>query len=364
LNEAGVRPFGKSAEWQSSSVSNILTTRAVLGEFQPHKMIDGTRRPDGDPIKGYFPAIIDARLFYRAQAGRADRRVSGQGRKGEYVSNLFSRVAKCAYCNSSMAFENKGTGPKGGRFLICDRKKRGLGCSSIRWRYDDFEASFLAFVQELDLHGLVQDHDQVTKRDQLTAEIEILRGQVAETNEFRERTYQLYLLDLGNKEYVADKLKQYASRLTELQTAIKEKEEDLLAQTSELTGFYTSKDQIKSLIGRLQQEKGQEVYKIRAQIASSIRNLVAGIRVAPSGRTVSQALISFSRPHWGLEERAAYKAEIDRHIELAKRRYFVVSFKQGGRRYVFPNVDDPLRYEEQFISKGEDRSGWMKRVGS
>ena len=325
-------------------------------------MIDGKRRPDGDPIKGYFPAIIDDHLFYRAQAGRADRRVSGQGRKGEYVSNLFSRLAKCEYCKSSMAFENKGTGPKGGRFLICDRKKRGLNCSSIRWRYDDFEASFLAFVQELDLHGLVQDNDQATKRDQLTEEIEILRGQIAETNEFRERTYQLYLLDLGNKEYVADKLKQYANRLTELETAIKGKEKDLLAQASELSGFYTSKDQIKSLISRLQQEKGQEIYKIRAQIASSIRNLVAGIRVAPSGRTASQALINFSKPHWGREERAAYKAEIDRYIKSAKRRYFVVFFKQGGRRYVFPNVDDPLRYEDQFISKGPDRF-WLDETG-
>jgi len=84
--------------------------------------------PDGDAIKDYFPAIVDEQLFYRAQDARDQRRVKGAGRKGPNVSNLFSGLATCAYCRSKMRFENKGPGPKGGTYLVCDSARRGLTC--------------------------------------------------------------------------------------------------------------------------------------------------------------------------------------------------------------------------------------------
>jgi hypothetical protein len=126
LNETHVPPFGRSRGWRSSSVNKILANRAVLGEFQPHRLMDGRRVPDGDAIKDYFPAIIDEQLFYRAQNARDQRRVKGAGRKGPNVSNLFSGLATCAYCGSKMRFENKGPGPKGGTYLVCDSARRGL----------------------------------------------------------------------------------------------------------------------------------------------------------------------------------------------------------------------------------------------
>jgi hypothetical protein len=40
--------------------------------------------------------------------------------KGKHFTNIFSGIAKCAYCGSSMKFENKGKPPKGATFLVCD----------------------------------------------------------------------------------------------------------------------------------------------------------------------------------------------------------------------------------------------------
>jgi DNA invertase Pin-like site-specific DNA recombinase len=151
LNERRVPLMGKSNGWHPSYVAKILSNRAVIGEYQPHKLVGGKRKPVSDPIKDYFPRVIDDDLFYRAQQSRSERRISGRGRKGTYLTNLFSGLATCAYCRSPMKFENKGPPPKGGTFLVCEASKRGMGCVTTGWRYEQFESSFLAFVEQIDL---------------------------------------------------------------------------------------------------------------------------------------------------------------------------------------------------------------------
>jgi integrase len=192
LNEAETAPFGRSKGWHTSSISKILTGRAVLGEFQPHRLVNGRQIAEGEPIKDYFPAIIPEELYYRAQAARNQLRLNGAGRRGSNVSNLFSGLVKCAYCRARMRFENKGTGSRGGTFLACDSARRGLGCEKTRWRYSDFEASFLAFVKELDLESLVRSESDSERRADLQNEIAALRGELASIDEKRERTFELF----------------------------------------------------------------------------------------------------------------------------------------------------------------------------
>src|SRR5262249_16772810 len=157
----------------------------------------------------------------------------------------------CEYCNSRMVFENKGPGNRGGRFLICDRKRRGFECKSVRWRYDDFEASFLTFVQEIDLHELLHEVDQGGRRGEIIAEVDSLRGQLAEAKEQRDRAFDLYVTKVADKEYITERLNLIKARLVQLETALKRKEDELHAETGQLARFYDSKDQIKSLVNRL-----------------------------------------------------------------------------------------------------------------
>jgi DNA invertase Pin-like site-specific DNA recombinase len=147
LNKGEIATFGGPNGWHQSYVAKILANRAVLGEFQPHVRTDGKRVADGEPVKNYYPAIIDEQLFYQAQLGKSQRRGAGAGRKGAGFTNLFSGIARCFYCRAPVLFENKGYGPKGGTYLVCDGTRRHRGCPSVRWRYRDFEASFLAFVE-------------------------------------------------------------------------------------------------------------------------------------------------------------------------------------------------------------------------
>jgi hypothetical protein len=153
--------------------------------------VGGKRVPDGDAIKGYFPAIVDEQLFYRAQDARDQRRVRGAGRKGRNVSNLFSGLATCAYCGSKMRFENKGPGPKGGTYVVCDSARRGLKCEKTAWRYDHFEASFLAFVREVDLERVMQGGDEARQRSILEERMTALRGEQAAIGQQMDKTYEL-----------------------------------------------------------------------------------------------------------------------------------------------------------------------------
>lgn len=57
----------------------MLDNEAVIGKYQPHKIqiIKGRKKrvPDGEPIYGYFPAVVDNAAFYKAKRLRAERRI-------------------------------------------------------------------------------------------------------------------------------------------------------------------------------------------------------------------------------------------------------------------------------------------------
>ena len=175
LNSKKIPVWG-SLQVPSLYIAKILNNRAVIGMYQPCKLSpDGKRIADGEPIKDYFPSIIPEELFYRAQQAKKERRISGRGRKGKYVTNLFSGLAECAYCHRPMRFLTTKGRPQGGTFLVCEGAKRGLGCNTTGWRYDHFETSFLAFVEQLDLPALVRNDN--SKKNDFEQAIQALQGQ-------------------------------------------------------------------------------------------------------------------------------------------------------------------------------------------
>ncbi|WP_198356267.1 recombinase family protein [Sphingomonas sp. TX0522] len=136
LNLEGVPTFGRASGWHSSYIQKILTSPAVLGEFQPGQKPRGERRRHvGDPVLDYYPRIVDPDLHanaMRAMAGR-QRRVAGRGRR---LVNLFAGLATCGSCGSKMVFRGKGLKQRADGswvnedYLICDSYQRGRGCSA------------------------------------------------------------------------------------------------------------------------------------------------------------------------------------------------------------------------------------------
>lgn len=90
LNAEGVPVVGKSTCWHDSYVYRLLTSRAVLGEFQPKWREDGVGYvPVGEVIKDHFPRVIADDLWSKCRAGLRTRK-GQKGRVSSGVSNLFT----------------------------------------------------------------------------------------------------------------------------------------------------------------------------------------------------------------------------------------------------------------------------------
>jgi Recombinase/Recombinase zinc beta ribbon domain len=155
LNANNIPAFGPSSKWDQSTIHNMLSNRAVVGEFQPKKYLTareslrGTRdrkgTPNGEPVKNYYPAVIDESLFILAQETRRKNLASRRGRKGTQITNLFAGLITCAYCGSAVLFHSNGNS----KSLICSNVLENNGCPRTGWSYQDFEERFLEFLPEL-----------------------------------------------------------------------------------------------------------------------------------------------------------------------------------------------------------------------
>jgi DNA invertase Pin-like site-specific DNA recombinase len=366
LNQQGVPHFGKdrrkkSQGWHPSYIAKILKNPAVIGDFQPYKTVDGKRQKDGKPIRDYYPRItgitddifgsVQRQLTLRRNHG-PDRAGHGVGAKGEFFNNLFSGITRCAYCGGKVKYENKGSGPKGGAYLVCDRVKRGMDCSATRWSYKDFETSFLVWVSQLDLESIMRSEDEAAKRRELEKSIQADEAELSETE-----TDQLELVKTRkamkrDSAVLARELERLEERISGLNESIKKKRNEQSKLVDEAAGIYKSKDQIKALIERAQNRKDAQTYKLRAQIAVRLRALVSNIRIRP-------AEIWLEEERW-LMERLERGDKIDpegfaerfplvvvspeayfENLKLNKKGQFTVTFKNGIVRGFQITDDDP-----------------------
>ena len=119
LNEEGVPPFGPSkVGWQDSYIKKILATEAVVGRYQPHRKSrnDERRTPVGDPIDGYFPAVVNEAMFAQVQNKRPQTTYAA----GRRFANLWSGIAHCEECGGAMNFRTRGTSRRASGRIVRD----------------------------------------------------------------------------------------------------------------------------------------------------------------------------------------------------------------------------------------------------
>jgi len=148
LNSHGYKTFSKEGEFYNGYISLLLRNKAVIGEFQPRKLVrvEGKRNcervEDGDPIKDYFPRVISDDLFYTVQA-KLDAAQKFTARKTDSCANLFSGVAFCSCgCGSKMYLAN---GNKHKQYFTTwakVQKNPERKCIQPSLRYDSIEDSF------------------------------------------------------------------------------------------------------------------------------------------------------------------------------------------------------------------------------
>jgi hypothetical protein len=244
-----------------------------------------------------------------------------------------------------------------------------MGCDRTLWRYPQFEASFLSFVEELDLAPLVRSEDEVQKRAELDQMIAALEGQRLTLERRRDLTFELLDGSTGTTvKFVSGKLEEMAKALAGVESQLAAKRAERETFQAEVARFYEGRDQIKGLIARLRDTGDAEVYKLRALIAARLKSLVSKLVVAPAGGApLNQRTVSDLEAHLSsLEDRdetldgVLEQLRGDVESERSTRRYLQVLFKDGTHRTIYPDDRDPLTAVEQLYKSAKG----LHRIGS
>lgn len=341
--------------WRESYVKKILQNRSVIGEFQPHKLLKGTREPIGETIPDYFPAVIDKDVFYRVQEQFRQNNHKG-GRTGK-VNNLFSYIAKCGYCGSSMAFIDKGPAPKGGKYLVCDRARRkSIDCCSVSMRYDEIERLILTYCKGLRPKDILTENDDTAitllkgeldgkagELNSIIAEIENIADSFSTTPDNRVRAMlEKQMTERFDKR---DSLKQQMDNLKQ--------QIDTLSRSFEDTQL--TLDSVKELMAFLSTAETKKLVEARLKLRNEIRKLISKINVYPVGNprftieTAKKALKDMSMVISKDKDPEGYawiKEDLRRRVESPKDfRFFIINFISGSMRTVYPASKLPLKFE-------------------
>lgn len=338
LNADKVPTFTPDAKgWALSTVNKVINSPAVIGNFQPHRLVNGKRVPDGELRIGYFPRIIPEATHQAAQRirfSRSTRPLDGEkgsgGRKGKHYANLFSKLAICSHCDQPMTYLNKGKPPKGQAYLTCSDALYNRGCPiKGRWRYDHFEDAFLKFVERIDLASLVSSDEHQSKRAELVAQLDALEGRQKILENEIKTLLETSLKMSGGSDILARELTKREPALAESkagQAAVRQQ----IAQLDEAAlAYYSNPDQMLDLIARVRATRGENVFKVRALIASRLQALIKNV-VLTLGH--------------GDDEQA-----------------FEVNFRDGAHLMAFVNPNDPTEitrvirgYGDEFTVKDAD----------
>lgn len=327
LNQTAVPGFTAGKGWHESYVSRILTNRATIGEFQPHRYVNGKRVPDGDPVPDYFPVVIPLEQFERVQVGRRIRKNRGSGRKGIANTNLFSQVAKCGYCEGSIYLIDKGAKPKGGLYLRCDNSRRGTKCKSSSWPLAHFEKAFLTFVKELDVQAIIDEPARLENARTAKARISILEDELRGQELLRTRAFELLALEGTDLAFVHDRLASHAEKIASIKNEVAKLKREIAVPVERKT---VATEDMLQLISNV--------------IPSDQKMNDARVRIADWIRTNVRELLLFSD---GIDEKQ------DERLQ-DKRRQFSVLFESGLFRLVECIGPDPANFNFSILADGDE----------
>lgn len=277
FNTEGITPWGdgiksarKADRWHSSYITKILNNEATLGTYQPHRMADGSRVPDGEPIEGYFPAVITP-AEWQAAHSRPTAPCGPRGGKNGTVACLFSGLVIDGYTGERMRYIDKG-GTKGqGRwkYLVTDPLRLN-GRKGQSWPYPHFENWMLKHLKGLDWHSLIDAGTDETLKALRSSEAEI-QITAAKTEKaidaildgFAEGPESLREKAKTKAAKLAEQLDQNQARLAEIQKQIE-------AATAATNSMAEGVEEFRALIGAGDPASRQ---KLRMEIRRRVREI-------------------------------------------------------------------------------------------
>jgi DNA invertase Pin-like site-specific DNA recombinase len=268
LNNDGVPTIGRGRAaqpyWGESYVAKILSNRAVLGEYQPHTRRGGQKRkPEGDPIPSYFPAVISEQDWYAARAELA-RRKSKPGRLSKDFINPFQGLLRDVRTGGALHRVDKGD--RGGVRLVPYLSEIGARKGrAISFPYPVFEEAILRMLREVTPEEIVENGE--------AEKVEELTGRLAEV-EKRIRALQQALLG-DNVQAVVEVIRHQETLKARLTEELSQAKQAFAAPAA------AAWSECQTLAGLIQHEPS-----LRVKLRSVLRRVVTSmsVLVVPRGR--------------------------------------------------------------------------------
>jgi len=353
--------------WRDSYIKKILNNPAVIGEFQPHKLIEGKRKPTGFPLSSYYPPIIDKELFFRVQE-QFKKNFKKGGRTGK-INNLFGHIAKCGYCGAPMAFTDKGPAPKGGKYLICDRARRGLDCIRTPIKYEEVERLTLIYCKGLKSDTVLVKNTE-TAYNQLQYKLEGLRGELNNIDFEIENILDSISTtpDKGLRSLLERKVSEKLDRKRSIEKEIEKNEIVVNKLSLKHEQTQLAIDSVQKLFDSIETAEPQEKTLIRLRLRNELRKLIREINIYPQGYTlwseddIEKYLdkISKYRPK-GTSEYKFIESKIRSAISTPKiNRCFLINYNHSGyiRQWVYPEESKGLSLSKLIDSARSHNEGW------
>lgn len=380
LNSEKVPPLVKGASgWHESSIAKLLTSSTVIGQYQPHKVVkEGgrtSRVPDGTAIEGYYPSIVSDDVYYRVQALRGVRKVTGAGRKGRAYANIFGGIAKCSCCGSSMTIVDKGSAPKGGRYFVCSAARRGAGCQYRAVKYRLCEQGFLLYCQRVDVSDILPGGGVKSEIAKLRKASSALRGEIAEKANLIERMVASIEANGGDMpKAVQNRIAEHEKRIEELQAEEARIASDIAVHDGEWHRVQGMQSSFTELMIRLRTAPQEEQYVLRSKLHEALKLAIAGIEVGPAHKSIEDVVIRLvekerkcmlERHPEMFNKAEAYGIQLYHHV-AGELTCFKVKYKNGNIYELFLDRNTAAAGRMTYTKKAEAElraKGWTRPLG-
>jgi DNA invertase Pin-like site-specific DNA recombinase len=255
---------GRPMEWCMTSIYSILTSRAAIGDYVPYKCRGEGRKPQGEPVPGYFPGVVDEATFYAVQKG-LETRGKVRGKRGKHT-NLFAGLLIDARNGGAMTYRHRSDKPSQIVPVDAGNGRAGLWASFPAKTFEDCVLSRLAEVKAADIEST----------GGAARKVEVAAGKLAET----ESLIRLWEAKMDNPDIVdtvAAKLGQLNALKREQAAELAEAQREASSPISEAWGEF------RTLADLLGEDPSDE---LRVKVRSAIRRAVESVTCLFVGKGV------------------------------------------------------------------------------
>ncbi|MBA4187753.1 MAG: hypothetical protein C0467_07015 [Planctomycetaceae bacterium] len=303
--QAGETPVARPIVWNETVVYHILTTRSVLGEYQPCKGRGSDRAERGEPIPNYYPPVIDPGLWHAVQSGMGRRRKTdgamthiGKGRRGKHI-NLFAGLLVDARNGGSLTYKHLAARPPS---IIPVGAKHGNGTKCTSYPATPLEAAILKKLSEVRV-------EEINGRNDAGRKVETLSGHKAEL----ENLVALWTAKMNDPnivDTVAAKLASLNIELKKVASKLADAQRDAASPMSEAWGEF------RSLADLIANDGSDE---LRVKIRAALRRTVESITCLFISGFVKVRIAAV---------RVQFRGDGDRH------RNYIVSYEHGRSNHL------------------------------